>query len=126
MSKCWIAMLAFALAACHMDTPGAPKFSGPVTLTVEVDAVGLLTSDPAGIECGQCIPLGSAPPCADTAVKTTCSADFDAGSGVTLILDARAIYFATHCTSPELPADHTSCSFEITQPMLVRVTGVEA
>jgi hypothetical protein len=139
MSKYSI-LAGLALAACHMKTPSSGsgsgsgssgmQASGPQTLTVDVRAIGLVTSDPAGIECGQCnLPLGSTPPCADTDVHTACSADFDAGTEIKLFLGGQRIYFATSCSSPEAPGANgiiPQCTFTIEEPMLVTVNGVEA
>ena len=128
ISVCVACAACAACAACGDNHPSVDAaldaFTGPATLTISSHSLGVVTSTPPGIDCGQCAELASQ--CTDppTVPLTLCSADFDAGTPITLALTEQSIYFAASCSSQVPPV--SSCSFVLTRPTAISVTGVEA
>ncbi len=109
-------------AACNFksSTPDALP-SGPATLTVAPNALGLVVSDPAGIECGAC---GLLPPtmCSDLTNYTQCSAMVKAGTTVTLSITERQDYPDVTCSSDtDTDPRVMSCTFVVEFPMTVEI-----
>jgi hypothetical protein len=109
------------LGACGVDHSS----NGPPELTLDWSGVGMVVSEPAGIQCGRCdlVPSTSCPePPLD---GTKCSATFDAGTTIQLSITQQLVYFAAGCSSAMDPGI-TSCTFELSKPLTVTITGAEA
>jgi hypothetical protein len=121
--RIWLCVLH---AACGDDTSHASDASSIATLTIDRRAVGMVVSNPPGIQCGSC----AYPMCPDPQTASDCSADFAPGTQITLMLTRQMTYFAVHCTSNPPAIDTTGsnveCAFAMPQSATVAVTGARA
>lgn len=117
-------LLALGVVGC--GSSAAVHDAGSATaLTVVVHAmVGMVVSDPAGIRCGACqMPQTSGVPCPPgPTTERTCSAEFAAGTMVSLSLVGEDMYTDFVCASQPDGAVK-SCNFVFTGPVTVGVWG---
>ena len=119
----WTMVMAVTLAAaCHSQTSTPDARAGAGMLTIAPNAIGVITSEPAGIQCGQCALL---PPsaCADLTTFTQCSAEFPTGATVTLSIDQRQPYPDVTCVSADDERIST-CTFVVEFPVTVEVLSL--
>jgi hypothetical protein len=90
-------------------------FSGPAQVILNKQVQGLVTSTPAGIDCGSCAEAGCG---SDTVAHTQCGAEFDIGTSLSLSLTEEQIYDGVFCS----PA----CGFVVQHSVTVTITGDEA
>lgn len=131
--------ITLTLISCssHHDQPGqaaappdaAPPDAaptGPFTVTVVMNSLGVAMSDPPGIVCGKCSDAGSGVPCPlpdPNQAATDCSHAFDAGTTVSFGIGGQEVYDGDFCEFPANTGQPKPCTFVVTQDTTVSVTG---
>jgi hypothetical protein len=126
MASLRVVALLFAAGCSHSASGGEEDASGPPVLTIGSHPLGVVTSTPAGIQCGTCSGSAQVCPMQPPPVYSDCSFQFPAGTSVKLALAQQDIYFATSCAYADGGAQIPDCTFTINGPAVVDVTGVQA
>jgi hypothetical protein len=115
-------------AGCGDDeAPSSPDaFSGPATVTVDRQFIGLVTSEPPGIYCGKCDDMRGGLPCPQPPSGNVCRFDFEAGTQLTLKLHHYGLYFAFRCAAQDPEVVLPGCALTVTAPTTIKITGAIA
>jgi hypothetical protein len=108
---------------------GCADPSGPFTVTVMKQGVGIVVSDPPGITCGSCAGDPNIH-CPSPEPSTACSYAFAAGTTVAFTITEQEVYAGFLCDyAPKtvVPlASPAGCTFVVTRDTAVTVGGSEA
>lgn len=138
MLRFGLGLILITLISCSSQADPDAAQTGPFTVTVVMNSVGVAGSNPSGILCGDCSHAGSGGggvPCPlpdPTQVATECSHAFDAGTKVSLGIGGQQVYTEEFCTydppsaAPPDAGAHAPCTFVVTQNMTVGLYGTGA